>query len=101
MLHIFPQDDRINENEMEDNPTNKPSFLSYVNAVVGALAFALTLTYAVYVAGGQSNTINRHDDEIKRLQQYRETFRDNTVTKEDFRRLESKVDQIVDRELRR
>ena len=100
MDHIFTADETIKEKEGEpmEDTSQKPSLLSYFGAIVGIASFVLSLGYIVFVAGAQANTIDRHEDEIREL---RQAVSDKMVTKDDFRRLEGKVDQIIDRELQK
>ncbi|MBX3288405.1 MAG: hypothetical protein KF855_03575 [Acidobacteria bacterium] len=75
----------------------KPSNLSIIGASVGVVGLFVSIGWIVFGAGGQARVLDRHDDEIKTLQRHKE----NAATKEDIRRLESKIDQIIERELQR
>ena len=76
---------------------NEPSVLSKFAAVASVCGLALSTAYIVFFAGGQTTTLNRHSDEIRDLQQSQL----NHASREDIRRLEAKIDMIINNELQK
>lgn len=105
----MPEVVSINEKEMPAPEMTEPtqpqpqsaSSTSKFAAVIGVCSLALSIGYIVYIAGGLNQTVNKHSEEIRALQRDSPTRDDIRRLEENILRLEGKIDQINDREIRR
>jgi hypothetical protein len=78
-----------------DMDEKTPSNLSYISTGIAVVSLFVTLAYIIFVAGGQANTLERQQTEIQNLQRRGEY----SATRDDIKRLEDKIDELIRREL--